>query len=200
MLGDTESPRLDAETPALSANVIARDFHVMPGVMHGARKRKARKGMTQNDTTEGEGRIDPENSGRDAQGRFAAGPGNRGKPKGAKHRSTQVVEALLQGEAQKLTRRAVEVAMTGDTAALRLCLERLSPPRKAEGPCIELPELEAATTPAAQADAVIRAAARGVLSVDAARALCDAIASAMKIREIDEIERRLSALESGVNP
>ena len=39
-------------------------------------------------------------------------------------------EALLDGEAEALTRKAVELALEGDTVALRLCLERLLPPRK----------------------------------------------------------------------
>lgn len=135
-----------------------------------------------------------ETAGRDASGRFTSG--NPGRPKGARHRATVAVEALLQGEASALARKAVDTALAGDVAALRLCIERLAPAKRPEGPTIELPELEAANTPAEQADAVIRAAARGLLSVDAARSLCDAIASAMKIREIDEIEKRLAALEA----
>jgi hypothetical protein len=39
-------------------------------------------------------------------------------------------EALLDGEAEALTRKAVELALAGDTVALRLCLERLLPPRR----------------------------------------------------------------------
>jgi hypothetical protein len=34
-------------------------------------------------------------------------------------------EALLDGEAEALTRKAIEMAMAGDTTALRLCLERI---------------------------------------------------------------------------
>jgi hypothetical protein len=53
-----------------------------------------------------------------------------GRPKGAKNKSTLAAEALLDGEAEALTRKAVEMALRGDTVALRLCLERLMPPRR----------------------------------------------------------------------
>src|SRR5262245_41119418 len=45
-----------------------------------------------------------------------------GKPRGARHRTTLAAEALLDGEAEALTRKAVELALNGDSTALRLCL------------------------------------------------------------------------------
>ncbi len=53
---------------------------------------------------------------------------------GARHRSTLAAEALLDGETEQLTRKAVELALGGDTIALRLCLERIIlPHREATG-------------------------------------------------------------------
>ena len=57
-------------------------------------------------------------------------PGNPGRPKGARHKTTLAIEAILDGEAKALTQKAIEMAMSGDTTALRLCLERLAPPRR----------------------------------------------------------------------
>src|SRR5215213_5487271 len=62
-------------------------------------------------------------------------PGNPGRPPGARNRATLAAMALLEGEAEALTRRCVELALAGDTAALRLCLERLLP----KGRAIRLP-------------------------------------------------------------
>ena len=64
----------------------------------------------------------------DEGGKFA--PGNPGRPKGARHKTTRAVEELLDGEGEAITRKAVDMALDGDTTALRLCLERISPPRK----------------------------------------------------------------------
>jgi hypothetical protein len=49
------------------------------------------------------------------------------KPKGNRHKVTMAVQGLLDGEAEALTRKCVELAMDGDTTALRLCMERLAP-------------------------------------------------------------------------
>lgn len=51
-----------------------------------------------------------------------------GRPRGARNKTTRAVEALLDGEAEALTRKAIERALEGDTTALCLCLDRLLPP------------------------------------------------------------------------
>ena len=63
------------------------------------------------------------------------------RPKGAKNKSTLAAEALLDGEAEALTRKAVEMALGGDTVALRLCLERLMPPRRDRPVAVPLPQI-----------------------------------------------------------
>ena len=45
-----------------------------------------------------------------------------GKPKGARNKATLAAEALLDGEAEAITRKAIEKAKEGDMAAIRLCL------------------------------------------------------------------------------
>jgi hypothetical protein len=39
--------------------------------------------------------------------------------------ATMAAEAMLDGEAQALTRKAIDMALAGDTVALKLCLERV---------------------------------------------------------------------------
>ena len=43
-----------------------------------------------------------------------------GKPKGVRNRATLAAEALLDGEAEALTRKVVEMALAGDSTAMRL--------------------------------------------------------------------------------
>src|SRR5215213_10832715 len=76
-------------------------------------------------------------------GRFK--PGNPGRPKGARHKTTLAIEALLDGEAEALTRKAIELAKAGDLVALRLCLDRICPPRKDRPVTFTLPSLESGT-------------------------------------------------------
>ena len=62
--------------------------------------------------------------------KFKAGQSGNpgGRPKGALNKATLATQALLDGEAEALTRKAVELAKDGNPVALRLCLERLLPP------------------------------------------------------------------------
>jgi len=68
-------------------------------------------------------------------------PGNAGRPRGARNRATLAAGALLDGEAEALTRKAIELALDGNILALRLCLERIMPPRREHSVMVSLPEL-----------------------------------------------------------
>lgn len=50
---------------------------------------------------------------RNANGRFALG--NPGRPRGSRNKTTQAAQALLEDEAEALTRKAVDLALAGDT-------------------------------------------------------------------------------------
>src|SRR5438477_8366992 len=51
-----------------------------------------------------------------------------GRRTGSRNKATLAAAALLAGEAEALTRRAVELALVGDPTAMRLCIERILPP------------------------------------------------------------------------
>jgi hypothetical protein len=61
-------------------------------------------------------------------------PGQSGNPAGrrtgSRHKATLAMEALFEGEAEAIGRKAIEKAKEGDTTAMRLCLERIIAPRK----------------------------------------------------------------------
>jgi hypothetical protein len=134
-------------------------------------------------------------SGRDTAGRF--GPGNPGKPRGARHKATQVALALLDGEAGALTRKAVEMALAGDTTALRLCLERIAPPRRDAPVQFTLPRMETARDAARAAGAVLEAVAAGELTPTEGAHLMALVERYRRTLETTELEARVAALEHG---
>jgi hypothetical protein len=71
---------------------------------------------------------------------------------------------LLEGEAQALTRKAIELAKAGDTTALKLCLERLLPPRKDRLVSFELPPIVSPDDAAKAVGAVLDAVAAGQIT------------------------------------
>ena len=134
--------------------------------------------------------------GRDRKGRFAEG--NPGRPIGTRHRVTKAVEALLEGEAEALTRKAVELALTGDTTALRLCLERILPPSKGRTVHVELPVIKNAMDGLDALNVVIRSVANGDISVDEGQAVAGLIETHRKELEIVQIDDRLKKLEEAM--
>src|SRR5579864_1929965 len=66
-----------------------------------------------------------------------------GRPVGSRNAVTEMAQALLDGEADALVRRCVELALDGNPAAMKLCLERLVP-RRGRAVKLELPPIESA--------------------------------------------------------
>ena len=132
-------------------------------------------------------------AGRDASGRFMGG--NPGKPKGTRHKATQAALALLDGEAEALTRQAVTMALGGDTTALRLCLERIAPPRRDAPVTFDLPPMETARDAAKAAGAVLGAVAEGELTPGEGASLMALVEGFRRTLETSELEARVAALE-----
>ncbi|EYD75007.1 hypothetical protein Rumeso_03431 [Rubellimicrobium mesophilum DSM 19309] len=142
--------------------------------------------------------ADDRNSGTNTEGRNPDGtfaPGNPGKPQGARHRTTQAVQALLDGEAEALTRRAVERALEGDTTALRLCLERIAPTRKDPVVVFDLPPMQSAADATQAAGAVLAAVASGDLTPAEGAHVMALVETYRRTFETTDLERRIAALE-----
>jgi hypothetical protein len=72
--------------------------------------------------------------------------------------------ARLDGEGEALTRKAIELGLKGDITALRLCLNRLAPPRRDRHVFFELPKIENAKDAAGAITAMLEAVAAGDLT------------------------------------
>ena len=107
-----------------------------------------------------------DNTGKRQDKRFKPGhSGNpNGQPKGSLNATTLAAQALLDGEAEILTRKAIELAKGGDLAALRLCIDRLVPPRKDRPVPFDLPKIESARDAANAISAVLTAVSTGDLT------------------------------------
>ena len=122
-------------------------------------------------------------------------PGNPGRPKGARHRVTRAVEDLLEGEAEKLTRKAIDLALGGDTTALRLCLERIAPPRRSRPVTLKLPLVITAEDVARSQTVVINAAADGMIDLNEAVELAGLLESKRRSLETQMADERIKKLE-----
>jgi hypothetical protein len=125
--------------------------------------------------------------------------GNPGKPKGARHRTTLACDALLEGEAEAITRKAIEMAKGGDPVAIRLCLERIAPPRRDRPVPFTLPALDTAADAKTAAAAIVRAVANGDLTPSEAAELSKLLDNFTRVLEATDFQVRLEALEKKAN-
>jgi Family of unknown function (DUF5681) len=88
----------------------------------------------------------------------------KGRPVGSRNRVSLACDELLEGEAEAITRKAIEMAKDGDGPALRLCLDRIAPARKDRPVPFTLPTLETAADAKSAASAIVRAVADGDLT------------------------------------
>jgi len=104
-------------------------------------------------------------------------------------------EALLEGEAEKLTRKCIELAMDGDTVALRLCLERIFPARKDRPVTFPLPPITSPRDAADIAAAVAQAAAAGHLTPSEAAEIGKVIDVYVRAYQTAELNDRVARVE-----
>jgi hypothetical protein len=132
--------------------------------------------------------------GRERDGRFAAG--NPGRPRGARHKTTVAAEKLLDGEAKALTRKAIELAKSGDSTALRLCLDRIAPARRGRTMTLPgMPKVQKARDVPPAIAFILDAVAAGEITTDEAGDLTAILDRYTKAVETTELEERLAQIE-----
>ena len=104
--------------------------------------------------------------------------------------------ALLEGQAEALTQRAVEMALAGDTVARRLCMDRIAPIKKDAPVQFALPRMKTARDAAEAAAAVLQAVSAGNLSPTEAAQIMGLVDSYRRTLEVTELEARVAALEN----
>lgn len=110
---------------------------------------------------------------RTPQGRFAPGrSGNpAGRPPGARNKSTLVVEAALAARAAELVEALVGAAKAGNAAALRICFDRVAPPRNGRPVPFALPPLACRADVVDAARRIVTGVADGELTPEEAQDL-----------------------------
>jgi uncharacterized protein DUF5681 len=119
-----------------------------------------------------------------------------GKPPGARNKATRAIAAMLDGEAEQITRKAIELAKDGYGPALSLCLTRLcAPPRDRPVP-FELPRMATTADAVAASAGIVNAVADGELTPSEAAELTRLVESFAKTLQIHDHEARLRRLEA----
>lgn len=130
-------------------------------------------------------------------GQFAKGTSGNpaGRPPGSRNKTTLAMQALLEGEAEQLTRKAVEMVLAGDLNAMRLCLERLIPPRKDRPIFLDLPAIQNAEDIAAAMTKVVQAVASGEITPTEGQVMANILSAQTGVLGAVDMEGRVKRLE-----
>lgn len=121
------------------------------------------------------------------------GPGNPGKPKGARHKTTLLAEKLMQDDAEAVVKAVVDAAKGGDMTAARIVLDRIAPARRDNPVTIALPKIESAADAAKAMAGVLDAVADGELTpceAEQVAKLIDTFARTLEVTEFESVCER----------
>ena len=119
----------------------------------------------------------------------------RGRPMGSRNNATLACEALLEGQAEALTQKAVDMALAGDPVALRICLERICPVRKDRAVRFPLPPITSARDAADIAAAVAQAVAAGHVTPSEAAEIAKVVDVYVRAYQTADLSDRVACVE-----
>ena len=122
-------------------------------------------------------------------------PGNPGKPKGARHKTTLLAEKLMQTDAEAIVKAVLDSAKGGDMTAARIVLDRIAPARRDNPVSFDLPKIESAADAVAAQGAILSAVASGEITPGEAAEVSKLIDGFVRTIELTEIDERLKRLE-----
>ena len=118
-----------------------------------------------------------------------------GKPRGTRHRATQMAQALLEKDSKAIITKIVELAKGGDLTAGRMVLDRLVPPARERALSIELVTTETAAGIDSAQQQILVAVASGEILPAEATALSGIVDARRRALETSVLEQRISELE-----
>jgi hypothetical protein len=122
-------------------------------------------------------------------------PGNPGKPKGARHKTTLLAEKLMQADAEAIVKAVLDSAKDGDMTAARIVLDRIAPARRDSPVSFEFPKIESVADAVAAQSAILSAVASGEITPGEAAEVSKLIDGFVRTIELTEIDERLKRLE-----
>lgn len=139
---------------------------------------------------------------RDDAGRFVRGVSGNPKGRARKSEEARAVESLARASAPAALDTGLSIMRSGDGDRVRLAAALAMIERgigKAGDSLADPVEVPDGATLADRAQAIADAAMAGAVSVSQASALLSCLASVARVREVEELEQRIAALEGQRN-
>ena len=123
--------------------------------------------------------------------------GNSGRKPGSKNRATVLTAALVEGDAQEVLGKAVELAKAGNVVMLKFLLGRILPRERLIK--LDLPRMEFVDDAVEALGRVMGAVSEGRISPSEAAAMATLINSYTRAIDMADVVKRLDTLEAQVN-
>jgi len=118
-----------------------------------------------------------------------------GRPRGSRNKTTVLMQNLLEGEAEEIARKVIDMAKAGDMGAIRVCMDRLASIRRKDPIAFELPPVDKARDSVKAVAAVVAAVAAGDLTTSEAAEVAKIIDIYVRTLAATDFEERLQKLE-----
>ena len=120
-------------------------------------------------------------------------PNKSGRPKGIRDRRLRVSDALINA-AEGVANVIIQEALAGDVSAAALILARVAPALKSQAQTVNF-SFDANASLTEQVRQVLQGIADGNVPPDVGRHVIEAIGALSAVKQVEELEARLSALE-----
>jgi len=117
-----------------------------------------------------------------------------GRPKGKLSQSTELAKNLLAENSESLIQKLIELALDGDMTALKICIDRICPPLKAQSQAVDIDynKNQSLTQTAKQ---ILEQVTQGNIPPDVGTQLINSIITITRTKDIEEIQQRIEAIE-----
>lgn len=119
----------------------------------------------------------------------------RGRRKGSKNKATLMSMAILNEDAEEITKSIVRKAIDGDETAMRLCLERLVGKAKGRPIELDLGDIQSNNGLLLAHGRIVTAIGNGSITPDEANTLLPVLESFSRCLQLSELDQRLKYLE-----
>ena len=130
----------------------------------------------------------------DERGKFIARPPGSGRKPGSRHKVTIMAQALIDGAADRVINKLIEMAESGDTTAAKAIVDRICPPRKTAPVQIDLPTIDSAESAKQAITIIIESQAAGEITSDEADGLLRSVRAWVDANAVSELEAKVNAL------
>ena len=119
----------------------------------------------------------------------------KGKPKGARHKTTQLAYAMMEGGLEAILDQVVAKAKAGDMLACRMIIDKIIPTQKDRTIAIELPPIATLDEVGRAQSEILQAVVDGDITPNEGERIAQIVEGRRRVIETVELEARIAELE-----